>query len=89
MGLDLRRPRRLLAASLLVVGMGGLWIGATPGAQASGCPDPDYPCDPPPHPMPGPVTKPTVTFGCGTVTVTEGKISKTFQVLPCPGPVIF
>ena len=32
--------------------------------------------------------KPSVTFGCGTVTVTDGGISETLQILPCPGPVI-
>ena len=23
-----------------------------PGSVASACPDPDHPCDPPPHPLP-------------------------------------
>jgi hypothetical protein len=41
----------------------------------------------PAHAM-GSVSKPTVTFGCGTVTITEGNISQTLQILPCPGPVL-
>jgi hypothetical protein len=35
------------------------------------------------------IDKPTVTFGCGTVTVTAAGKSHTAHVLPCPGPVIF
>jgi hypothetical protein len=40
-----------------------------------------------PQPLPR-VPVPTVTFGCGTVTVREGNVSKTLHILPCPGPVI-
>jgi hypothetical protein len=84
----LRRARVLFASA--VIGGGVILasgIGTAP-AQASGCPNPDYPCTPVP-PKPGPVGKPSVTFGCGTVTVKEGTISVTLPILPCPGPVIF
>jgi hypothetical protein len=57
----------------------------TTPAHAAACPDPDYPCDPVP-PRPG---KPSVSFGCGTVTVRSGDISVTLPILPCPGPVLF
>jgi hypothetical protein len=62
-------------------------LGAAP-ARAMACPDPDYPCDPVPPQLPPKLGKPTVTFGCGTVTVSSGSVSATLPILPCPGPVL-
>ncbi|MDQ1403350.1 MAG: hypothetical protein QOG03_1666 [Actinomycetota bacterium] len=81
-----RLARLALAASLLG-GMAFMTSGTV--AHASACPDPDNPCDPVPPSIPPKVGKPSVTFGCGTVTVTVAGKSHTAQVLPCPGPVIF
>lgn len=80
------RLARLVAVAGLIGG-GIMFVG---GHAAHACPDPDNPCDPVPYkPTLPTVPKPTVTFGCGTVTVTVGAKSETAHVLPCPGPVIF
>jgi hypothetical protein len=79
--------RRVLIAAAFGIGSTAGMAAALAPAHAMGCPDPDNPCDPTPITVPKP-TKPTVTFGCGTVTVTEGGTSKTLHILPCPGPAI-
>jgi hypothetical protein len=80
-----RLARLAMAASLLGGGLAFMSGGVS--AHAMTC-DPDYPCDPPPTTIPKP-TKPTVTFGCGTVTVSTTGKSVTAHILPCPGPVLF
>ena len=76
--------RRILVAAALGVGSTVGAAAALAPAHASGCPDPDNPCDP----VPITVSKPSITFGCGTVTITDGSVSKTFRILPCPGPAL-
>jgi hypothetical protein len=80
--------RVLLAAAIGATATIGAVAAAAAPANAAACPDPDYPCDPMPPQLPPKLGKPTVEFGCGTVTVTSGDVSVTAQVLPCPGPVI-
>jgi hypothetical protein len=83
--------RNRLVRLAAVAGMlAGITLFTSGTAAHAGCPDPDNPCDPTPYKPEIPkVQKPTVTFGCGTVTVTVQGKSETAHVLPCPGPVIF
>ena len=76
--------RLLLVAAIGAAGTVG--AAATMSTPAQGMACLDHACDLPP--VPPKVGKPTVEFGCGTVTVSSGDVSETLPILPCPGPVI-
>lgn len=78
----MRRARvLLLAAGVAALSLG---TGLTFAPATAGCPDPDYPCDPPPHPIKEPVY---LEWGCGTVTAHVLKWEKTVDYGLCPGPM--
>jgi hypothetical protein len=83
------RLRRIAALATLVGLPLGMSFASVGPVHAAACPDPDNPCDLPPPSSPPKVGKPSVTFGCGTVTVASGDLSVTLPILPCPGPVLF